>query len=176
MSRGLLLQVRGLEVLRGLFNLDFGSATAGSGSASRRVLTTNRDALSALLLQSATTRRVLDLTAATPATLEDVRNARAEIVQRTDTVLFSPATGQASADAMVQLRTLAVAQFAAITPSLPRIVSSIPQAVRPALVTAHALYGDDWLAQDREAELIERNSLRHPGFVPAGTSMSWVTA
>lgn len=176
LARGLLQQVRGLVDLRGLFDLSFGSTSVGAGSASRRVLVGNRDAMGALLLQAATTRRVLDLTAAVPATLEDVRSARAEIVQRTDTVLFSAATGQAAADALVQLRTLAVAQFAAITPSLPRIATSTPQAVLPALVTAHALYGDAWLDQDREAELVARNSLRHPGFVPAGAPLSWVSA
>jgi prophage DNA circulation protein len=118
----------------------------------------------------------MDLSAATPTTLDDVRSARTEIVQRTDTVLFSPATGQASADALVQLRTLAVSHFAAITPKLPRIASSAPLSVRPALVQAHELYGDGWLSQGRDVELIERNSLRHPGFVPAGVPLLWVSA
>jgi prophage DNA circulation protein len=175
LARGLLAQVRNLDNPRSLLALDLGESAPSSGSASRRVLLGNRTALGSLLLQAATTRRVLDLTATTPATLEDVRTARTEIVQRTDTVLFREDTGQASADALVQLRTVAMAHFAAITPSLPRIVTSVSQVVRPALVTAHALYADDWLEQDRESELITRNRISHPGFMPAGSEFSWVS-
>jgi prophage DNA circulation protein len=176
LARGLLQLVGNATSLQGLLGLSLVSMAPGGGSAARLAVADNRTALGALMLQAATTRRVMDLTAAAPTTLEDVRAARAEIVQRTDTVLFSSATGQSSADALVQLRTVAMAHFAAITPSLPRIASSTPLAVRPTLVAAHALYGDDWLAQQRDAELITRNSLRHPGFVPAGVPLSWVAA
>ena len=72
----------------------------------------------------------MEITAADYATLEDARTARAEVVSRVDTVLFAESTGQSSADALVQLRTDAVAHFAALAPSLPRLTNFTPRAVR----------------------------------------------
>lgn len=48
--------------------------------------------------------------------------------------------------------------------SLARLGSYTPQTELPAVVLAHSLYG----SADREADIIERNNVRHPAFVPAG--------
>jgi len=47
---------------------------------------------------------------------------------------------------------------------LPQVVDHTPQVVEPALVLAHRLYGD----ADRAGEIIDRNNIPHPLFVPAG--------
>ncbi|MGB1763013.1 DNA circularization protein [Alloalcanivorax xenomutans] len=47
---------------------------------------------------------------------------------------------------------------------LPEVASYTPDATMPALLIAHHLYGD----ATREADIVTRNRLRHPGFVPGG--------
>ena len=44
-----------------------------------------------------------------------------------------------------------------------RLVNFTPPEVMPALVLAYDYYGD----ATREAEIVERNNVRHAGFVPA---------
>jgi prophage DNA circulation protein len=44
-----------------------------------------------------------------------------------------------------------------------RIKSLTPKQIQPALVLAYDQYGD----ASRDAEIITRNNIRHPGFVPA---------
>jgi prophage DNA circulation protein len=42
-----------------------------------------------------------------------------------------------------------------------------PQATQPALVLAYSLYED----ASRDADIIARNNVRHPGFVPGGRTL-----
>ncbi len=65
--------------------------------------------------------------------------------------------------AFVDLRGAVVEAVPGADTDLPRIQSYTPPAVLPSLVLAHRLYGN----LDREEDLILRNGLRHPGFVPA---------
>lgn len=48
--------------------------------------------------------------------------------------------------------------------SLARVYSWRPAATEPALVAAHRLHGDAL----RDAEIVARNRIRHPGFLPGG--------
>lgn len=50
------------------------------------------------------------------------------------------------------------------TRQLPRIIRYTPMTTAPALVLAQRLYGD----ASREAEIVARNTPRHPGFMPGG--------
>lgn len=51
---------------------------------------------------------------------------------------------------------------------LPRTLVIRPQAVRSSVALAHRLYGDDRnVVFDQAADLVSRNRVRHPGFVPA---------
>lgn len=171
LARGVLYLVRNADSVLAPLAFDRPAVTASVSTPSRQAQNANRAAIVGLVRQAATARRIMDLAQAEPATLDDARAYRAEIVGRADDVLLTESTGQAPADALVQLRTDAVAHFAAITPSLPRLTRLVPQAVRPALVLAHDFYGDDWLTAGREGELIARNRVRHPGFVPAGQNI-----
>lgn len=56
-------------------------------------------------------------------------------------------------------------------PELARLVRYTPAATLPALVVAYQLYGD----AGREAEIVSRNRLRHPGFVPGGQALEVLT-
>lgn len=77
-------------------------------------------------------------------------------------------------DLYPQLLDLRVALLADIDTrgvDLPRIVTHIPAATLPALVLAHQLYGDPLRAED----LVKRNNVRHPGFVPGGDPLEVLT-
>lgn len=51
---------------------------------------------------------------------------------------------------------------------LPRTVTVRPQAVRNSVVLAHRLYGEDLAGLfDQAGDIVKRNKVRHPGFVPA---------
>lgn len=167
LARGVLSLVRKISNPLALFGFSLPLDTI-TDTASRRAINTNRSALGNLVLAAATSRRISDIAQTGAETVNDARIARTDIVTRTDAVLLDEATGQRTADAMVQLRTDAIAHFAAMTPTLPRLVSVTPQIVRPAVVAAHDFYGDAWFDAAREDELIARNAIRHPGFVPAG--------
>jgi prophage DNA circulation protein len=52
------------------------------------------------------------------------------------------------------------------------LVTLIPPATEPSLVLAWRWYGD----ANRAAELVARNALRHPGFVPARAPLQVVCA
>lgn len=68
---------------------------------------------------------------------------------------------------LIDLRVALLADIDARGADLPRIVSHTPAATLPALVLSHQLYGDC----NRADELITRNSVRHPGFVPGGDQL-----
>lgn len=51
---------------------------------------------------------------------------------------------------------------------LPRTVTVRPQTVRNSVALAHRLYGDDLAAIfDQADDIVKRNKVRHPGFVPS---------
>lgn len=64
--------------------------------------------------------------------------------------------------ALTDLRVALVDAVPGADEDLPRLQRYTPPAVLPSLVVAHRLYG----ALDLEADLVERNRVRHPGFVP----------
>ncbi|MEW6612710.1 MAG: DNA circularization N-terminal domain-containing protein [Pseudomonadota bacterium] len=175
LANGILALVRNAAGVMSLFAFSRPAVGSAIVTPTRQAQNRNRAAFTSLVRQAAAARRIVDLAKSEPATLDDARLARAEIVTRADAVLLDEATGQQAAEAILQLRTDAVAHFARIQPQLPRLVSVTPQAVRPALVLAHDFYGDDWLAAGREDELLARNRVRHPGFVPAGRALELVS-
>jgi prophage DNA circulation protein len=47
---------------------------------------------------------------------------------------------------------------------------------QPALVLAQRLYGDPASVEARAAEIVARNKVRHPGFVPGGVALQVLSA
>ncbi len=68
---------------------------------------------------------------------------------------------------LCDLRAAVVADVDSRGADLPRIISYTPPVTLPALVLAYQIYGDP----QRDSELIERNNIVHPGFVPGGTAL-----
>lgn len=69
--------------------------------------------------------------------------------------------------ALIDVRAAVVADVTVRAGQLPQITTYTPRAVLPALVVAHLIYGDAAWADD----VVARNGVRHPGFVPGGQSL-----
>lgn len=68
---------------------------------------------------------------------------------------------------LADLRVAVINDIGARASGYPALVSYTPAATHPALAIANRLYGDAGVAD----ELIGRNRIRHPGFVPGGVPM-----
>jgi prophage DNA circulation protein len=84
----------------------------------------------------------------------------------TDPVDGSPSDDDALA-ALLALRGAVVEDLSARAAELPRVVRFTPPVTVPALALAQRLYGDP----AREAEIVARNRVAHPGFVPGGIEL-----
>lgn len=94
---------------------------------------------------------------------QDAVAARDRLLERLDTL-----TATTSDDSIYfgfsALRAAVVKDIAARGADLAGIVSYTPLQTMPALLLAHRIYGD----ASKEDEIVTRNKLRHPGFVPGG--------
>lgn len=165
--RGFYALADSLVDVSGLLNFDRPSSPAWSPVAARRNV--QRQQMVLAVRQAAMERRVSDLLTVNYATVVDARQARVQLVAAVDAVLLHPGLDQQSAQAVVDFRTAALAHLDTLAQQLPALFSVENRRVRPALVIAHECYGDDWLKYGRDATLITRNKVRHPGLVPAGT-------
>lgn len=174
LATGILSLVRDAGNMLSLFDFSLPQLPV-TGTESRQLQADNRQALVNLVQQAAAARRIVDLGKSSPATLDDARAMRAEIVSRADAVLLMPSVSQQTSDAIVQLRTDAIRHFMRQSADLPRLVSITRNAVQPAIVAVHDFYGDDWQTAGRDDEFVARNRVRHPGFVPAGVWMQYLS-
>lgn len=65
------------------------------------------------------------------------------------------------------LRSAVTNDISARADDLARLISYIPQATLPAVVLAYSVYGD----AKKDTDLINRNNIAHPGFVPGGRAL-----
>ncbi|AJP73170.1 DNA circularization protein [Sphingomonas hengshuiensis] len=75
------------------------------------------------------------------------------------------------ADSYDRLRRAIVRDVTARGGSLARLISYTPPGTAPAIVIAHRLYGDPATVEARAAEIVARNGIAHPGFVPGGRAL-----
>jgi len=54
---------------------------------------------------------------------------------------------------------------------LPELTTYTPEVILPALLISHQVYGD----HKREAEIVARNRIQHPGFVPGGQALEVIS-
>lgn len=105
---------------------------------------------------------------ATAATLEDALDTQMEAVDPVSGTPVDDAVYQSLAD----LRVAVVQDLRTRGARLPDLITYSSPATLPALVIAHRLYGD----AGRAGEIIARNNLRHPGFVPGGEELETLNA
>lgn len=77
-----------------------------------------------------------------------------------------------STEALDTLRLTMVRDITARGGSLERLYAYTPEATEPALAISQRLHGDPAVIVDRADELVERNRVPHPGFVPGGKPLS----
>jgi prophage DNA circulation protein len=121
-------------------------------------------ALELTAIESCRAVSYLDFTGYAQAThLRDELVAVLDIVALTaDDLLYSQ---------LVELRAATIAHLDAVAAALPQIVEYTPPVTVPALALAYRIYGDATL----EGELVSRNGIRHPGFVPGGATLQVVS-
>jgi prophage DNA circulation protein len=179
LAQGVIGLIGGAQRWLSFFNFSEGLASSASAvtatTASRLAVVGNQTAFSDLVRGGATSSRIYELATTQPATTVEAQVLRSEIVQRADAILFSDNVSQATSQAVVQLRTVALQHLASNTVELPSLVSVTQQQVRPSVVLAHDFYGDTWYAEGRSDDLVSRNSVAHPGFVPAGQPLQFVS-
>lgn len=98
-------------------------------------------------------------------TYEDALAARESILDEIDAL-----ADLASDEAFAALQALRAGLVGSVPPepeSLPRLGSLTLAEPAPSLVLSYGLYG----STDRAAELVARNRVQHPGFVPAGVAL-----
>lgn len=98
--------------------------------------------------------------------------AQAKLVQDTlvesfDNVLATEDLDPEILESMLALKAATIEHFTQQQQQLPDLATYQVQQTMPALVIAHELYGD----ATRVAEVIARNRIRHPAFVPGGTTL-----
>lgn len=89
---------------------------------------------------------------------EQVRGAFLDAIERCQETASDPVYA-----ALQQVRVDLIADLGNRGAGLPAVTRVVPQRTLPALVQAYRIYGDS----RREAELVSRNRIEHPGFVPA---------
>lgn len=160
--------LRALGLYRGLFGA--GAEPGGpTGTATQQQAARNQAALNALVRRTAVTeacRLSAEASGAEHGSSADALALRAELVEALDGLLA--ATEEAAADtALLNLRTAVVDDLGTRAAELPRVVRFTPPGTLPALALAHRLYGD----ATRADEIVARNRIAHPGFVPGGAEL-----
>lgn len=147
-----------------VYYFDAGPAPAAE-TANQAQERANYDALERLI-------RRLALLRAVELTLDETFDSYEAAIEARD-ALLGPIDEQAelvSDDVyprLVQLRADLVKAVPGEGSDLPHLVTYTPPATLPSLVLAHQLYGDVTL----EGDLVTRNGVAHPGFVPGGEGL-----
>lgn len=140
----------------------FGKSTRPSGlTPVRAKLYDNRDALSALT-RRAVLVQAAGMTASMPLPVyEDATTLRRELLAALDAE--SVQSDDTAHVGLMSLRASVHLDMTARLRDAARLRELSPREIVPAMVLAYDLYEDP----AREAEIIARNRIRHPGFVPA---------
>lgn len=127
----------------------------------------NRSAIFALVNQAAVMESARIAPTATFSTVNDAQALRDAITLQIDTLMDDPLMGDATYTALQAVRANIVNNLPPASVSLPNIVDYVPLITLPALVIAHDIYGD----ASRDLEIVARNNIAHPGFVPGGVAL-----
>lgn len=140
---------------------------ANPQTGTRKRQAANRDAINALVERVAVIQAVRIAPNATFETVEDARNMRDAIVNKLDAISENPSTADAVYIAMQKARTAVVAAVPPDSISLANLIEFTPNKTIPSLVIAYYLYEDAL----REAEIVTRNRISYPGFVPGAVPL-----
>jgi prophage DNA circulation protein len=164
---------RALAALRPLLWFGDSLALAAGLASNARRERDNAAALQLLVRQAAAIESVRAVTAINFDSYDDAVRVRTELADAIDDLETDTADAgeEAAWRALVDLRGAMVRDVTARGGSLARLFRLTPQSVEPALVLAYRIYAD----ADRDAEIVARNRVARPGFVPAGAALELLT-
>ena len=166
-----------LSVYQGLFNAGSTSATVPTNTSSRQTQANNVQALHLLVQRAAVAEAArmssqIDFAARDDAlaAMDKVLDAIDAQIEATNNVTGEPIT-DAVYQALIDMRTAVANDLRSRGAKLAQLTAYTPETTLPALVIAHQVYGD----ASRDEEIITRNNIRHPGFVPGGSPLEVLT-
>lgn len=168
MSQASLAEVRRAQL--SIADLAPSHALPAATTPSRLLEAENRAALYDLLHHTALSEAACAIAGLEFASADEALSVRDDLADRLDTVIETSADDDAK-DALGQLRLAMIRDIDARAVDLPRLASIEMQTSLPAIVLAHRLYDDPGMAED----IVARNRIRHPGFVPGSQKLQVVT-
>jgi prophage DNA circulation protein len=145
------------------YGSEYDNVTYSTPSRTRQVQ--NKAALTALVRRSAIIEAARTSTIISFASYNDAVRVRNGIIDEIDAVSLT--ASDTIYAAFIHLRAAVIADINTRGADLARIVSYTPPRTEPALVIAHRLYGD----ATRADEIVARNHIANPLFVPGGVSL-----
>lgn len=155
-----------VSVLGALGSLGAGEPHLPASTATRRREADNRDALVAYLRADAAIERAHAVAEMEFSDYQEAIAVRDSVVAQIDVVADATPDDNLF-NALTAVRSAVVRDIAARGADLARLATVTPDSTLPALVLAHRLYQD----ATRDAEILTRNPIVHPGFVPAGSAL-----
>lgn len=158
--------------LRNLIGFTSGEPTPGATPA-RAAERRNAQALERLVTLTASAEAARAVTRVTFESYDDAAVVREDIAGRIEAaaLVYADAGDDGAYQALRNLRLALVKDITARGGNLTRLYDYTPAGTEPALVTAQRLYGD----ARRAEEIVSRNRIAHPGFVPAGQPLEVLT-
>ena len=168
-----------LNSYRGLFSYGGEHPPVSKTTPARRRQATNQAAMDSLVRRGALVEGARVASRTTFDTYDEAVALRDDLAARLDdeaagiTESGSQAVPEDTYQALTALRVALVRDLTARAINAPRVTRIMLPATLPALVAAYRIHGD----ATRADELITRNKgvVRHPGFVPGGTSLEIVS-
>lgn len=139
-------------------------------TATRQRQAENRDAIFGLVQQAAVIQAARIAPTATFETGEEAEELRDALADQLDNVMENPATPDETFAAIQSVRTELVRGVPPEAVALPNIMTVTPPITLPALVLAYDIYQD----AERDAEIVARNRIVHPGFVPGARPLKMI--
>lgn len=152
------------------FDAGADSPSVPTTTANRQQQANNTEALHRLVTRASVVEAARQTSRADYASREDALSARDRVLGSLDEQMeaTSIVSGEPIDDQLylrlAALRAQVAEDIRIRGVGLPRIGHIRPQATLPALVLAYRVYGD----ASRDSEIVARNHIRHPGFVPGG--------
>lgn len=154
-----------IAMYRRLFGAGEDADSKRGDTPTRRQQVDNQNAVNSLFRRTAVIEAARQSAAARFAAGEDAMALRDELAEQLDQLATS-ATDPVY-QALTDLRVAVVQDLATRGATLPRLGQYMPLETLPAVVVAYQVHGD----ARREGELVARNRIRHPGFVPGGVAL-----
>lgn len=155
----------GLTNYNSLFVFGDGFAAIPATTANRMAQAANEEALVALIRQVAVITAVKAVSDMAFDNYTQAIEIRDLLADQLDDVMET--ASDAVYPALWDLRGAMVKDLTTRGGTLARLIDYTPKTTLPSLVIAYNLYGD----ASRENEIVLRNNIRHPGFVPGGQAL-----